>query len=226
MSRVIPLLLAAVPFAGCEPSSPEQEIDPASVAAARSPARWTVEPGFEPLWFPGERYDGKYRSQLGRDGDVMNFRLYEGRGYIYTEHPFKDFTLRYEYRFPHAADLSDEEQRKCNTGLLVFITGEHTVWPRCLEVQGRWDDTAQIKSNARDVTVEATLDEPARDAARKPPGEWNAVEVVSEGGGLTVTLNGVEVSRSEPTELRGGPLGFQAEGYDVEFRNVRIRPTP
>ena len=151
---------------------------------------------------------------------VLNLK---GRGYVATaaDHG-PDFTASYEYRFPDAASMPADERETCNTGCLLFITGEDKVWPRCLEVQGRWDDTAQIKSNARDVQVTATLDEKARDAARKPPGEWNRVEIVSRGGALTVSLNGVQVATSEPTELKRGRIGFQAEGFPVEFRNVTV----
>ena len=176
--------------------------------------------------YPVERFtartimDGN-KGSVGRVYDTL--QLDEGRGYVSSDTEYgPDFTLTYEYRFPHSEDLPEDEQVTCNTGCLLFITGEDKVWPRCLEVQGRWDDTAQIKSNARDVTVVATLDEPARDAARKPPGEWNRVEIVSDGGALTVSLNGAPVSTSEPTELTRGRIGFQAEGFPVEFRNVTI----
>ena len=89
-------------------------------------------------------------------------------------------------------------------------------------MQGKWSETARIKSNARDVTVENTLDEAAREAVRKPPGEWNRVEIVSRGGGLRVRLNGKQVASSGPTELTRGRIGFQAEGFPVEFRGVTI----
>ena len=159
--------------------------------------------------------------------DVLDYEsgtlLMTGRGYHALPDPYgPDFTLAYAYRFPDAADLPEDERPTCNTGCLLFITGEDRVWPRCLEVQGKWSETASIKSNARDVQVTATLDEPARDAARRPPGEWNRVEVVSTGGALRVSLNGVEVATSEPTELTRGRIGFQAEGFPVEFRGVTI----
>ncbi|MEM9704270.1 MAG: DUF1080 domain-containing protein, partial [Planctomycetota bacterium] len=133
-----------------------------------------------------------------------------------------NFTLTYEYRFPAADKMSEEERPTCNTGCLIFIDETDKVWPRCLEVQGKWTETAQIKTNARDVAVDRKTDEAARDAARKPPGEWNRVTVVSDAGGLSVTLNGVAVSSSEPTALTDGRIGFQAEGFPVEFRDVSI----
>ena len=145
------------------------------------------------------------------------------RGYAYTHQSYRNFTLRFDYRWPSAAELPEDERAKANTGVLVFITGEHKVWPRCLEVQGRWDEMAHIKSNARDVTVAVRDDEAARATARKPVGDWNSIELVAKDGALTSRLNGVKIADSDATELREGPLGFQAEGFDVEFRNLRIR---
>ncbi|MFH5803103.1 DUF1080 domain-containing protein [Alienimonas sp. DA493] len=180
-------------------------------------------PNFKPLPAALENFvlfpaDGAITFNPTDDGVIL-----DGRGYFASTAEYgPGFTVSYEYRFPEADPLGTEEVPGENTGCLLFVGEEDKVWPRCLEVQGRWDDTAQIKSNARDVTVESTLDEAARDAARKPPGEWNRVEVVSEGGALTVTLNGQQVSTSEPTELTEGRIGFQAEGYPVEFRAVTI----
>lgn len=145
------------------------------------------------------------------------------RGYVYSVKPYRNFTLRFDYRWPNAAELPEAERPEANTGVLVFMTGEHKIWPKCLEVQGKWSEMGHIKSNAKDVTVTVRDDPAAREQARKPVGEWNAVEVVAKDGALTSTVNGVKIAESDPTELREGPIGFQAERFDVEFRNVRIR---
>ncbi|QDT16521.1 3-keto-disaccharide hydrolase [Alienimonas californiensis] len=180
-------------------------------------------PNFVPLPTALENFalfptDGAISFNPTADGVIL-----DGRGYFAsTEQYGPDFTVTYEYRFPKADPLGTEEVPGENTGCLLFIDETDKVWPRCLEVQGKWGETASIKSNAKDVTVESTLDEPARDAARKPQGDWNAVTVVSEGGALTVTLNGEQVSTSQPTALTRGRIGFQAEGYPVEFRGMSI----
>ncbi|MCA9115519.1 MAG: DUF1080 domain-containing protein, partial [Planctomycetaceae bacterium] len=98
----------------------------------------------------------------------------------------------------------------------------------CLEVQGKYIELAQIKSNARDLKVEAETDIPARDRARKPPEEWNQLEITARAGALTVKLNGEQVSHSQPAVRNGSPLtegriGLQSEGSPVTFRNIRIR---
>ncbi len=159
---------------------------------------------------------------LRADGEAFGFKG-NVRNYAYTRRPYKNFTLRYEYRWPTAAELPEAERADANTGVLVFITGEPKIWPRCLEVQGKWSEIGHIKSNAKEVAVTVRDDQAAREKAREPVGEWNAVEVVAKDGALTSTVNGVKVAESDPTELREGPIGFQAERFDVEFRNVRVR---
>ncbi len=147
----------------------------------------------------------------------------DARGYLHTGDAYRDFTLRLDVRWPNAAELPEDERANANTGVLVFITGEDKVWPKCLEVQGKWSELGHIKSNTKDVTVEVRDDQGAREQARKPVGEWNSLEIVSKDGALTSFLNGTKIAESDATELREGRIGFQAERYDVEFRNVRIR---
>ena len=161
---------------------------------------------------------------VGLSGEGEVFALKGNiRAYAYTKKPYRNFTLRFDYRWPAASELPEAERAEANTGVLVFITGEHKVWPRCLEVQGKWSEMGHIKSNARDVMVEVRDDEAAREKARKPVGEWNRVEIVAKDGALVSTLNGTKIAESGPTELVEGPIGFQAERYDVEFRDVRVR---
>lgn len=70
----------------------------------------------------------------------------------------------------------------------------------------------------------------ARDAALRPPGEWNTFEIEVHDDRIAVRLNGSEVL--DHTVLSGrapadpGHLGLQnhAEGDDVRFRSVRVRP--
>jgi cytochrome c len=68
-----------------------------------------------------------------------------------------------------------------------------------------------------------------RDAALKPPGEWNSYEIVVRGQTIQVSLNGVLindfVSTDPARDLTQGLIGLQNHdpGDDVWFRNVRIK---
>lgn len=148
------------------------------------------------------------------------------RGYLLSQETYSDFTLQLELRYEPAE--TDEALQQLNTGVLLYVVGENRLWPVCLEVQGKHIELAQIKSNARDLKVEAETDLPARDAARNQPGEWNALEITARAGALEVKLNGKSVSHSaagvrnsEP--LTAGRIGLQSEGSPVSFRNIRIR---
>lgn len=70
----------------------------------------------------------------------------------------------------------------------------------------------------------------ARDAALRPPGEWNTFEIEVRDDRIAVRLNGSEVLdhpvADGPAPTDPGHLGLQnhADGDDVRFRSVRVRP--
>ncbi len=146
------------------------------------------------------------------------------RGYLYTKKTYDNFTLEAEFLYPiEDEDAIIEDVRKFNTGFLIFVPEEQKVWPRSLEVQGRFDEMAQIKANARDIEVEmTTFDEDARNEARLPIGQWNRIKIVTRDGVVTSELNGKAIAEIAPTELTSGRIGFQSEGNPVRFRNIRV----
>jgi hypothetical protein len=146
------------------------------------------------------------------------------RGYLYSKTPYGNFTLRLQYRFDRPKKLPDEARFKGNTGFLMYITGEHKLWPLSMEVQGKHVQMAAIKENGGAEPAVVDDDENARRSARRPVGHWNALEIVSKDGALAVSLNGTPISRSEPNFLSEGLIGIQAEDHPFEVRRMRIRP--
>ncbi len=146
------------------------------------------------------------------------------RGYLYSKQSFQNFTLRVDYRFPRPKSLQDDAKFKGNTGFLMYITGEHKLWPVSLEVQGKFVQMAAIKENGGAQPVTATDDDAARQKARRPVGQWNSIEIVSTNGVLAVALNGVPISKCEPDFLSEGLIGIQSEDHPFEVRRLRIRP--
>jgi hypothetical protein len=159
------------------------------------------------------------------DGDVL-VSTGKPRGYLYSSDSFANFTWRLEYRFPRPVKLESDEDFKGNTGFLVYITGEPKIWPVCLEVQGKHAEMAAVKENGGAQAPEVDGDPAARLAARQPVGQWNALEIVSKEGELTVSLNGEQVTHSHPAFLSAGSIGIQAEDHPFEVRRMRIRVDP
>ena len=57
----------------------------------------------------------------------------------------------------------------------------------------------------------------------KPAGEWNVFEVRAEGPKMTVWVNGgITTEKADLTALKGY-AGLEAEGYRIEFRNVKLK---
>ncbi len=143
------------------------------------------------------------------------------KGYIYSRRSYRNFTWRGEFRFPPQGDPDQADQS--NTGFMLAIQEPHKVWPRSLEVQGKWVEMAHIKSNGGVAPLMVNDDQASREAARKPVGDWNAIEVTVREGTVSSVLNGQAICVSEPGEVLEGRIGLQAENFPVEFRNLRIR---
>jgi cytochrome c len=95
----------------------------------------------------------------------------------------------------------------------------------------------EVQIDATDVPEKTTgsiysfqsADIAKRDAALKPPGQWNGYEIIVRGQTIQVWLNGVLindfVSTDPNRDLTQGFVGLQNHGTgdDVSFRNVRIK---
>jgi len=75
----------------------------------------------------------------------------------------------------------------------------------------------------RSVKCTRTFDKEAADKARKPVGEFNKVEIDVKGGDMVIKLNGTVVSTVGKCELTDGAIGFQSEGAETHWKNIRIR---
>ena len=145
------------------------------------------------------------------------------RGYLFSKEKFNDFTLRLELRFTPPSDEKAATTFNPNTGVMLHITEPHKQWPKSLEVQGRFADLATIKENGGAAKVTIADDAAARELARKPAGEWNAIEVISKAGRVTSLLNGTKICESQPSDVTSGMIGLQSEDFEVHFRRLRIQ---
>ena len=127
---------------------------------------------------------------------------------------YSNYVLTLEFRYPEQAG---------NSGVFHYISGEHKVWPACVEVQGLYQRLAQIFPLGGAEGPRSDGDEEARTRARKPHTEWNHLEITSQDGVIGAKLNGVFIGQSGPYPVRQGPIGLQSEGAPVHFRNIEIR---
>ena len=191
------------------------------------------EKGFEKA-FNGENFQGI--QFFVEKGDPTGVWRIEGGvlqcagdppGYCYTEKKYKDFTLRFDWRFPRPADLKDDSKFNGNSGYLLWVGDEHKIWPYCLECQGMNKQAGYIYFVGQKGKEKNKFeyDDKARAKAVKPVGEWNTYEIIAKKGTVVVNINGVKVSTVSSHEYtEAGHIGFQSEGAEIHWRNIRIKP--
>lgn len=134
-------------------------------------------------------------------------------GLIRSSVEYEDFQLGLEWRFPEGNDG--------NSGVLLYTSGEPKVWPQAVQVQLHQPELGAILpvSGAR-VAIESKR----VDVKSKPAGEWNTCAISSDGGVVSVEINGVAVGVVTGCEPHSGCLGLQSEGSPVQFRRIWVLP--
>lgn len=167
--------------------------------------------------FNGKDLAGWKTNVFGKD-DGATFTVKEGsvvvsgkpNGYFYTDKSYKNYVLRYDWKF-----IKDG-----NSGLLVHIQAHGKGWPQSIEVQGQQKNHGSIiPISVKGATFK--VDGAAQKKAIKI-GEWNTTEVTVKGDEITTKINGIHISTCKHP-LKDGPFGFQSEGTELHFKNIKIK---
>ncbi len=184
--------------------------------------------GFRSL-FNGKDLSG-WAAELGAGVDVTKtFSVKDGVlictgrpfGYLYTENAYKNYHLRFDWRYPRPAGLVNEDDFDGNTGVFIYAAPGSTPWPTSIKVHGVNREHGKMLG-VGGVTVEQAFDPVALKKARLPVGEWNTTEIVCKDGSITVKVNGVEVNKGK-TDRAQGAIALQSERSQVEFRSIAIK---
>jgi Domain of Unknown Function (DUF1080) len=126
-----------------------------------------------------------------------------GKPHLATDKEYADFDLRMEWRALKA---------KYNSGL--FIRSGKDVGANQINLAhgGEGGFIGGKVSGAKTVPD-----------LQKPPGEWNEWRVVAQGDKVTFYCNGKLAWEATGLKPAKGYIGLQAEGAEMEFRNLRIR---
>ena len=145
-------------------------------------------------------------------------------GYFYTDKSYKNYTVKFDWRYKRPEKLEDEKKFGGNSGLLVHITGDHKVWPTSLEVQGANNSHGSFIAIGGKLVglTNAKFDGATAAKVRNKVGEWNTTEVTIKSGDVTVKINGTQINSGKIT-LVEGPFGFQSEGSEIHFKNIKIK---
>jgi hypothetical protein len=155
-------------------------------------------------------------------------------GHLITESEFENYRLEVEYRFPGEPG---------NCGVLVHASSHrflYEMFPKSIEVQMMHENAGDFWVIGEDIEVP---DMEARrgpkenwgvtegkgrrilnltDGSEKPLGEWNHMLIECRGDEIKVWVNGDLVNHGFGSTATKGKIAIQAEGAEVEFRELEL----
>ena len=146
-------------------------------------------------------------------------------GYLRTKKEFENYRLHVEWRYP---------EKPTNSGVFIHTVGPDKIWPRHYQCQlkhlSAGDFIIQdegLSATVRDTVYVSTakvkpIAPKLKPSSENKPGEWNSYDIVCKGNTVEVKVNGVlQNYATNCSETKGG-IGLQAEGSNIQFRNIRI----
>lgn len=170
-------------------------------------------------------------------------------GYVITRASFHDFYLRAEFKWGEGT-FGERAGQARDSGILFNIQGEQKVWPRSVEFQiteggtgDFWmtDGAALTGPGGKRVTgppgSALKIDRIGKTAMKnvvgfrdpvneyeKPHGEWNVLELVTQGDRVLQYVNGRLANQGTHPFPAQGKILFQSEGAEIFFRNMTLSP--
>jgi len=169
-----------------------------------------------------------------RDGMLVS--LGSPGGHLITNKSYQDYRLEVEYRFPGEPG---------NCGVLVHASTPRALYkmfPKSIEVQMMHTNAGDFWVIVEDIKVDDMVERRGpksewgitegkkrrilnlTDDSEKPLGEWNTMIVECLGDKIKVWVNGDLVNYGYQATASSGQIAVQAEGSEVEFRQLELTP--
>lgn len=169
-----------------------------------------------------------------RDGHLVS--LGTPQGHLISEEVYHDYELELNYRFAGEPG---------NCGVLVHaseLRALYGMFPKSIEVQLMHENAGDfwcIQENIEVDNMEArrgpkenwgVVEGKERrilnltEDSENPLGEWNHVKISCRGREIEVWVNGELVNHGFNATAAKGRIALQAEGAEVEFKNIHLTP--
>ncbi len=140
-----------------------------------------------------------------------------GHEWLRYDKELADFIFHVEFRFTKI-----EGGRGYNSGVMGRNSADGTTY---VQAQAGEGGTGWLFGSAPGPNgpVSFRLNRDLKEDRVKPAGEWNVFEFKAVGPDITSWVNGAVVSEKKDFSVLKGYVGLEAEGYRIEFRNVKLK---
>jgi hypothetical protein len=219
-SGLVTLALAAL-------LAPAPEPEPGPSALERAPEGWTdllaeARPNLKG-WTrgpipPGGKLSEDSQWSLDTESNLLVCAGNRGHDWLRWDRELGDFVYHVEWRFTPVAG-----KKGYNSGIYVRNSADAKIWHQAQTGDGSggylFGDTlvdGQIKR--------VNLSKQVLSRRVKPAGEWNTFEITCKAKDVTLWVNGAVTSEWHECQVPRGYVGLEAEGWRIEFRNVKVKP--
>lgn len=210
-------ILASCLFAA-EPSTSALESDPAGWEDIMPPgnlkgwSRMPVPPGGT-LGKPQWRVEESSRT-LVCEGDG-------GHDMLLYDREFGDAVFHVEFRYAKI-----EGKARYNSGIYVRNSADGSIWHQAQigDATGGYlfGETPAADGQKKSFNTKVAV----KDSRVKPAGEWNTIEIAARGKTVSLWVNGAVTCELVDCGNPKGHVGLEGEGYQIEFRNLKVKQLP
>ncbi len=159
------------------------------------------------------------RSQWSLDAST-GYLICEGDGgheWLRWDRELSDFIFHVEWRFTPVPGKTGY-----NSGVYARNSADAKIWH---QAQTGGGSGGYLFGNTRvdGVAKRFNRSERGRASRVKPAGEWNTFEITCRGKEMILWVNGAVTTRWQECEVPRGYVGLEAEGWRIEFRNVKVK---
>ena len=142
-----------------------------------------------------------------------------GHEWLRLDRPFADFLLHVEFHFTPV----QTEKPRYNSGVFIRNDKEGKIWYQAQIGSANGGYIFGDNSVGGGEPKRFNLAKQMKEQRVKPAGEWNTYELRCEGKKISLWTNGAVTSEFTECENLKGYLGLEAEGYRIEFRNLKVK---
>jgi hypothetical protein len=196
-------------------------------ALDRDPEGWT-----DLIAKAGPKLDGWTRGSLSADGKLRPGSQWSldtatgslvcqgdgGHEWLRWDNELGDFTYHVEWRFTPVPG-----KKGYNSGVYARNSADGRIYHQAQTGDG---SGGYLFGNTQKGGMPTRFDLSKQHPVSrvKPAGEWNTVEITCQGKDMTLWVNGAVVNKWHECEVKRGFVGLEAEGWRIEFRNVKLKP--
>jgi len=131
---------------------------------------------------------------------------------------YADFVMHVEWKYTVLPDPN----AKYNSGVFVRNNADGSIWHQAQAgaAGGYLFGDTPVQGKVQRVNLREKMTE----NRVKPAGEWNTYDITCKGRTISLAVNGKTVSEFTECELPKGYPALEAEGFRIEFKNIRIKP--